>query len=892
MAAYGIPAALLLSYSSFLGLSRMPEARPVLPSPTGELVAGTVVGRFCIQERLGQGGMGEVYRADDTKLKRTVALKRLAPQLRADSIYRRRFQEEAERASRFSDSHVAAVYDVLEEQGEIFLVLEYVEGETLRNRLRRPVSLEEFFTIAIQCAEALIAAHERGIVHCDIKPENIMLTKSGQVKILDFGVAKHLPRSDQSSTIDRAGTFAGTPAYMSPEVLLEHAPDGRADVFSLGVVFYETLTRQHPFLAGSFVATADRIRKETPTPIRIFNSGVPDGLEALVSKAIAKDPAQRYASGEELVKDLALVQAGLTPTTLQQVWPPARLGVKEKWIAAISVFLVAALLVLLPFYWSQLKWWLGFGRPVPMHLAILPFRSTAEDPANKAFCDGMTETLAAKLAHLTGAYPVQIVPTSEIRGEGVTTVQQARKGFGVNLVLEGSLQESGNRVRITYGLVDAKTMRQLAADTVTADAEDVFNVQDTVVENVVSMLGLQLQSEERLSLVAHGTQEPAAYDFYLRGLGYLQDYDKPENLTNAITLFNRALDRDPKYALAYSGLGEAYWSKYESTRDPEWVRKAEQACERAVSLDPNSASGHACLGTVFTGTGKYEMAVEQFHRAADLDPTSDGAIRGLALAYERLGKMSQAEQTFLRAIQMRPQYWAGYDWLGGLYSDQARYSDAAREFSRAIELAPDDPHGYRKLGGVYIFMGQYPKAIETLRKAISLTPSSEAYSNLGIAYFNLRNFDGAVAAYEHACNPQSRDYIACGNLARAYYWAPNRRGQAADVYRRAIRLAEERLQINPRDGDPHILTGTYYAMLGDKPHAIEHLRRALELRPDLPEYLLDAALIHNQFGEHAESLNWLSRAVREGYSPAEIRASPEFDNLAQEARFKKLVSLK
>ena len=219
------------------------------------------MGRFRIGERLGKGGMGEVYRAEDTKLKRTVALKRLAPSLRADSLYRHRFLEEAERASRFSDAHVAAVYDVLEEQGEIFLILEYVEGQNLRQRLREPLSLDEFFTIAIQCAEALVSAHRQGIVHCDIKPENIMLTSAGQVKILDFGVAKHLPRSDQSSTVDRAGTFAGTPAYMSPEVLLEQAPDGRADVFSLGVVFYEVLTGQHPFMAGSFVATTDRIRR-------------------------------------------------------------------------------------------------------------------------------------------------------------------------------------------------------------------------------------------------------------------------------------------------------------------------------------------------------------------------------------------------------------------------------------------------------------------------------------------------------------------------------------------------------------------------------------------------------------------------------------------------------
>ena len=267
------------------------------------------------------GGMGEVYRAEDTKLKRTVALKRLAPALRADSLYRHRFLEEAERASRFSDSHVAAVYDVLEEQGEIFLILEFVEGQNLRQRLRQPLSLDEFFTIAIQCAEALASAHRQGIVHCDIKPENIMLTPTGQVKILDFGVAKHLPRSDQSSTVDRSGTFAGTPAYMSPEVFLEQAPDGRADVFSLGVVSYEVLTGQHPFMAGSFVATTDRIRRETPASIRIFNRSVSEDLEALVNKAMAKDAGQRYASAQELLDDLRQVRGGLTPTWLLRPVP-------------------------------------------------------------------------------------------------------------------------------------------------------------------------------------------------------------------------------------------------------------------------------------------------------------------------------------------------------------------------------------------------------------------------------------------------------------------------------------------------------------------------------------------------------------------------------------------
>src|SRR5216684_1503822 len=271
---------------------------------TPDSLLGVVAGRFLIKGRLGTGGMGEVYRAEDTKLKRQVALKRMASHLRGQPLYRERFLQEAERASRVSDPHVAALHDVFEENGEIFLVMEYVEGLDLRKNLQRPVTLKQVMDIAVQCAQALVAAHEHGIVHCDIKPENIMLTSTGQVKILDFGVAKHLPRSDQSSTVDRAGTFAGTPAYMSPEVLLEQAPDGRADVFSLGVVFYEVLTGQHPFMASSFVATTDRIRRETPASVRIFNPSVSEDLETLVNKAMAKEAGQRYSSAQELLETL------------------------------------------------------------------------------------------------------------------------------------------------------------------------------------------------------------------------------------------------------------------------------------------------------------------------------------------------------------------------------------------------------------------------------------------------------------------------------------------------------------------------------------------------------------------------------------------------------------
>jgi serine/threonine protein kinase/tetratricopeptide (TPR) repeat protein len=862
-------------------------------SQVSRSLTGNTIGRFVIGERLGRGGMGEVYRAEDTRLKRTVALKRLSVHLRSDPLYRRRFEEEAERASRLNDAHVAAIHDVIEEQGEIFLVMEFVEGQNLRQRLQEPMSLEQFLGIAVQCAQALVAAHGHGIVHCDIKPENIMLTPDGQVKILDFGVAKHLPRSDQSTTVDRSGTLSGTPAYMSPEVLLQKTPDGRADIFSLGVVFYEVLAGHHPFLADGFVATSDRIRCETPAPIHIFNSEVPEELEKLVNKAMAKDPRQRYASTRELLEELRLVEGCITPTGLSRLLP--RKAEPKPQHTLLLLMFAAALVaagLLAVFYYNGKAKGLGFGKQTPVHLAVLPFTSTVEDSSTKAFCNGLTETLAVKLTQLSGSNPLLVVPTSEIRAEGITNVEQARKGFGVTLVLEGSLQESGNRVRITYSLVDATSMRLLSADAITADMSDVFGLQDRVVESVANMLGLQLRVSDRHVLVAHGTHEPAAYDYYLRGLGYLQDYHKPENVSSAIELFSRALERDPNYASAYAGLGEAYWARYYATYEREWMDQAMQACEHAVALDSDSAKGRTCLGTVYASIGRYQEAVQQFQRAVQTDPTSDGAYRGLASAYERLGRLAEAENTYRLAIQVRPEYWAGYGWLGSFYSHQARYAEAAREFSHAIALAPDDPHGYRMLGGVYIFMGEYAKAIEVLRHAISLFPTPEAYSNLGVAYFNLRRFDDSVTALEHACTATTKDYDSCGNLARAYYWSPSTRSQARKMYERSIRMAGETLRVNPRDGDTHVSMANYYAMLGDRSQALKHLQEALNLNPGVPEYLAIAAVVHNQFGEKDAALGWLEKARAQGYSSAEIRSSPEFDNLLDEPRFQQLVLAK
>jgi len=851
------------------------QAKASMPDP----LVGTLIGRFSIRQRLGAGGMGEVYLADDTKLKRPVALKRIAPELNSDQSYRRRFLKEAERASGVTGAHIAAIYDVLEVDGQIFLIMEYVEGENLRQRMRQPLGTEQFLPIAEQCAEALLSAHARGIIHCDLKPENIMVAANGDVKVLDFGVAKHMPRSDQSSTIDKA-QLGGTPAYMAPEVLLEKSFDGRADIFSLGVVFYEILARQHPFRASTFVETSHRIVREEPKQLKSLNREVPPALQAIVTRMLAKNPAERFANASELLTSLRELRH---PSTVHAA-VPARRHSRGLWAVLALAVLLAVLAA------PALKRSLHLT-PVPAekHLAVLRFVSSGTDPNERAFTDGLTETLTIKLAQLTDKYPLQVVPPSEIRNVNVRTVDQARREFGVNLVLEGSFAQSGNTVRINYALVDAGKLRQLRGDVITAQAGDPFAVEDKVVQSVIKDLDLELRGKDREALAARQTNAPAAFDYYLRGRGYLQD-PKPENLDNAVAVFTHALEQDPNFSLAYAGLGETYWQKYEATGDSSWVEKARQACQRAATLADELAATHACLGTVSNGTGKYEDAVVQFRRAAELDPTSDDAVRGLGSAYEHLGKIADAEAAYRHAIELHPQAWMGYNMLGNFYFRHTRYEDAAQQYSHVIELAPDSYRGYSNLGAAYLALGRYSDAIVPLKHSAEIRPTASAYSNLGVAYFYQKKYEDAARIYEQAVRAEESDENEWGNLAEAYYWIPEQREKAAATYRKAIALAEDRLKVNPRDASVLADVALYHAMLKEKATAFEYLKRASAADPNDQEVLYKSAKVYNQFGDTNEALNYLEKAINAGYSRVFPRDDPAFAGFSHNARFRKIVA--
>ena len=876
----------------------LPMAQPKIQRdqvpPSATDLVGKEVGRFSIRARLGAGGMGEVYLADDTGLKRQVALKRIAPRLCSDAISRQRLWKEAAWVSRLNDPHIAAVYDVIENGDEVFVVMEYVEGETLRRRLSRPITVSEFLPIATQCAEALAAAHRVGLLHRDIKPENIMLTPSGQVKALDFGLAREMPSPDHSATSDTldSASFAGTLMYMAPEILQEKVADARADIFSLGVVFYEALAGGNPFLRTGFLETCNSILHEDLPPLRTHNPKVPQELEHIVAKMLAKDPQERYATSADLVVDLRALVRSRPPSPA-----PSRflLSKRGKTLAA-SLVLAAILLGLAaasPSVRQRSRAWLGFTQvPRQKQLAVLQFRAENGDPEAASFAAGLADTLTAKLTHLTDDRSLQVVPTTEIQAKHVATAQQAYAEFGVNLVLEGSLSKSGDLVRVNYALVDSRTRRQLSANSLTLAAADPFAVQDQVVNGAVQMLGLVVPPDERRALEFHGTRDPGAYNLYLQGRGYLQNYDKPESTDSAIRVFQQALQLDPNYALAYAGLGDAYWRKYRDEKNPRWVQSSRESCEQALRLDDKLAAPHECLGTLYTATGFYERAVPEFERALQFEPTNDDAYRGLARAYERLGKLSQAEKIYRQAIELRPHYWATYSWLGAFYFSRTRYHEAGEMFSKVISLAPDSFRGYYNLGGTNIAEGRYDDAIANLEHSISIRPTSTAYSNLGTAYFYVRRFDDSARSITQSLKLNDKDHVVWMNLGDAYAWIPGKSAEAAEAYTKCISLANDELKIDPRDHTALGVRAICFAMTNDRKAALADLRSVASLSSKDAELCFDAALVYNHFGETEHTLQWLEKAVAAGYSRTLARDTPVFDSLRAHPRFQKLFQVK
>jgi tetratricopeptide (TPR) repeat protein len=588
---------------------------------------------------------------------------------------------------------------------------------------------------------------------------------------------------------------------------------------------------------------------------------------------LAKEPRQRYPDCSSVLSDIRAVLAGQEPaleinsgTTHRMMW--------ARWAA------LAALLVLVGWLVTKLN---SNGPTVSAssrQLVVLPFKPAVDDAANRAFASGLTETLAAKLGQIADRYPLEIVPASEVRAQKVKNAEQARTILGATLVLEGSMQQAGSTVRVTYSLVDTRKLRQLHSGVITADAANSFAVQDRVIEEVLNRLDIELAKNDRGRMQSHGTAQPQAYESYLSGRGYLQEYDRLDSLDSAITAFQRSIQLDHSFTLAYSGLGQAYIQRFLITHSNESVAQAKDACSQAAKLDRSAPDADICLGLLFNSTGEYEKAAQQLERAVELDDSRDEAYRALGLAYEKMKRLQDAESLLKRAIVVRPQYWGGYKYLGKFYDTQGRYSEAILQYKRVVELAPDSYSGYSNLGGVYLHLGNYTAAIAELERSIAIRPTASALSNLGVAYFYQHRYEDAARNYELAAQTLPGAYAIFGNLGEAYAQIADKGTESRGNYAHALELAERGLAVNPRDGGTLMDAALYAAVLAQTAKADTYRKAGLRFSSNTPEIRLGSALVLAQLHKDKAALAELDKAFQYGLSASNVANNPAWERFA------------
>jgi serine/threonine-protein kinase len=873
-------------------------------------------GRYELLDKLGAGGMGEVFRARDHDLGRDVAVKFLPEPFAASPDRLGRFAQEARAASSLNHPNIVTVHEIGEAAGLPFTVMELVDGETLRHLIRsgRPLPARRILDVGCQLGEGLARAHAAGIVHRDLKPENVMVRRDGYVKILDFGLAKlrgdggsgewladegvsQQPTWPDSpgSPHTAAGLVMGTVAYMSPEQARGRPVDHRSDQFALGAMLYEMASGRPPFQRESPVQTLAAIIEDEPEPLAALAPAFPAPARWIVERCLAKDPAERYASTLDLARELRGVREHLSEVgssgaaAVGTAEIPARRRKRlQPWHGLAAAAALGLGLIALALAREPVRRWVEGRAPLPAEkrVAVLPIDLASPDPEDRFRSDGLAEALTARLAQLEPYHAgLSVVPASDVRLAGVTTAEAARRTFGATLVVAARLRRLGDRLRLDARLVDTArsgVLRSLPSEDHPLEA---LSLQEGVVLGVAGLLELPVAAGERQVLQQGNTAVGSAYASYVQARGHLQRFERAENVEAAISLLQKTLEQDPAYALAYAALGEAYWRLYELQKRPELVALAQDNCRKALGLNDLLAPVHVTLGMLHRGTGKAEEALADLQRALDRDPRSAEAYREIGRVQEALGRKEEAERTYLRAAELRPSDWAAHNYLGGLYAASGRLAEAEVQFRRVVALAPDNARGYTNVGAVCYLQGRLAEAEGVFRRSVEIRPTGPALSNLGTTLFYLGRYEESAGAFEQAVKQNERDATVWLNLGRALYEGPETRERARPPLERASTLLEEELKVNPRDAALLADLADARAMLGHGPQARALAARALALAPGDADVLQTAAGIDEMLGLREAALKKLAQALAAGYSRWEIERNPAYRALREDPRF-------
>lgn len=753
------------------------------------LPAGTRLGPYEILAPLGAGGMGEVYRARDTRLKREVAVKVLPERLSGDREYRARFEREARAVAAISHPNILAIHDLGQEGGLFFLVTELLEGETLRAKLvRERLSWRKALEIGSAIAEGLSAAHAKGIVHRDLKPENVFLTSEGLVKILDFGLARPgaVPSAVRTSVptesvVTEAGTALGTVGYMSPEQVSGQPADARSDIFSFGCLAYEMLTGRRAFSRPSPGETMAAILRDHPPEISTAERDLRPGLDRVVRRCLEKAPGERFQSASDLSFALEeLLDSGISTAASA---PSSRRTVLL--LAAAAVVLLGTVLVL------RLSG-RGGGAGRIESLAVLPLANLSGDPQQEYFADGMTEELITALAQI-GALRVTS-RTSAMRYKGAQkSVPEIARELRVDAVVEGSVLRVGDRVRIAAQLIQAPTDRHLWASNYERDLRDVLALQGEVARAIAGEVGVRLTPQERSRLADKKTVNPEAYEAYLKGR-YHSYRGTAVDAQKSLDYFQQSVAKQPDYAAGYAGVANSYeqmaGSAYGVLSPKEAFPKAKVAAMRAVELDATLAEPHDSLGwNSFIFDRDWKTAEDQFQRALRLNPNYPNAHQSYATFLSRMG----------------------------------RFDEAIREVKRAQELDPLSLVGILDVGFVLHFARRDDEAIPWFRRVLDMDPNFlRAHWGLGLALVQKNKYDEAIAELQRAVELSGGGAGQMGSLGYAYAVA-GRRAEALGIVEKLKEISRERYV-------PPATVAIVFSGLGETDHALMWLEKANEER--------------------------------------------------------------
>jgi len=850
---------------------------------------GKTLLHYKVLARIGEGGMGVVYKALDTRLHRTVALKCIPNTVVPDELNRERFRREARAAASLNHSGICTIYAIEETVTDEtndpmeFIVMEYIEGVTLSKKIKEWYSgtkkadekyrheiLTQIVDYTGQIAEALATAHDSDITHRDIKPDNIMITNGDKVKIMDFGLAK----LRGSAAITKTGATSGTVAYMSPEQINGETVDYRSDIFSFGIVLYEMIAGRRPFIGEYEAAVMYQILNDNPEPLYKLIPDLPPTLQQIINRCLEKEPEDRYQATRDMLVDInrvdpaasAKLYASLKEMPVvniagKKVQPelpqpdkrktPRGLTARRAAIITIpsALFLILLITFLIRSPVSPPEDHVPAG--VSFSIAVLPFDNLSPDPDNEYFADGMTEDIITQLSKISTLSVISRTSVMQYKGTS-KNIREIGRELGADIILEGSVRRDGNRLRIVGQLIDARSDRHLWAETYDRDVQDIFRIQSEVAQSIATALRTTLTPAERDLITREPTANFASYQLYLKGRDHFYRYTHDDNEI-AIDYYKRALALDSTFALAYAGIADAYNQRNARFGySYEVLDTSIQFSEKALTLDPQLAEAYKSLGQAYDLSHQYSKALQYYEKSMEINPNYWPAVSGFGAVNFNLGNLDIALLSAQKAVRLAPNIMFGSVRIGWIYQRLVCDSLALEWFYRAKAIEPDHPIIYTLLSEQYLYMGDLEKAREYYQEVLEKHPDWVfGYFAAGRTESAARNFTDAALYFKALHDIAYTEY--------EYYY-----GYAL-------------LQIGSEEEGKAILDRELHSYL-------EYLEATVD-DSNLNEYAL--ANIYAILGNRDEALKWLKIAIDKGWMDyRRLIIDPYFNDLRSDTSFR------